>query len=59
MNISAAESRNSTGAIFLKKSPPYGGEYGFDLWVLVLKKAGCFQPAFSILAKPKSGLFLS
>ncbi|ASK26317.1 hypothetical protein BSSX_p20022 (plasmid) [Bacillus subtilis] len=46
-------------AKFQKKSPPYGGKNGFDLLFWVLKKPAVFSRSFSILAKPKSGLFLS
>ncbi|GAK78138.1 hypothetical protein BSMD_000330 [Bacillus subtilis Miyagi-4] len=43
-----------------KKSPPLRGKNGFDLWVLGFKKSRLFSAGFfSILAEPKSGLFLS
>ncbi|KIN38116.1 hypothetical protein B4073_4310 [Bacillus subtilis] len=42
-----------------KNLPPYGGKNGFDLLFWVLKKPAVFSRSFSILAKPKSGLFLS
>jgi len=43
--------------IFEKKSPPFGGDLGF--WVFVFKKSWLFSRLFAILARPKSGLFLS
>jgi hypothetical protein len=53
----------AAGPIFSKKNLPLRGKNGFNLWVLRFlgfKKSRLFSAGFfAILAKPKSGLFLS